>query len=189
MNHGQIGFRIDHTARTWGADLESLLTGHAQTLLKEETGLRRFVSNHSGKVGAIVGGSLGLAILAGTFVLSHRFASYQLAQARTALQTGNAASKINFLIENAARGEWIQFGNVLVFIIIGGCLAALGLAAWASSAAELPPLAFVLLTKRAEERRILRLASRRRRWASFVLSIILSIIASVLANILFAWAF
>jgi len=38
---GYIEIKISHTARSWGVDMESLLTGHVNTLLKDESPLKK----------------------------------------------------------------------------------------------------------------------------------------------------
>ena len=43
---GFANFRIEHTARTWGADLEALLSNHLNTLITEGSKLRVFLSKH-----------------------------------------------------------------------------------------------------------------------------------------------
>ena len=53
IRRGQTGVfvRIRHTDRTWGADLESLLTGHVKTLMKTPRPTEKVIYEHSGEIG------------------------------------------------------------------------------------------------------------------------------------------
>lgn len=49
-----ISLRIAHTARTWGADIEGLLTKHIQVLCKSPKGYQKFLYNDSETINKIV---------------------------------------------------------------------------------------------------------------------------------------
>ena len=67
---GFINFRIRHTARTWGADIEALLSGHINNMLVPQPKLRKFIWKHSFKIG------LGVSI---TFFVTALFLSFSTA--------------------------------------------------------------------------------------------------------------
>ena len=50
---GNVSFRIKHTARSWGADLEALLSSHVKGLIRKETGVRSWLRSKSGWIGAL----------------------------------------------------------------------------------------------------------------------------------------
>lgn len=50
-----ISFIISHTARTWGADIEGLLSRHLNTIVKKENKIRRYFRYNSESVGNILG--------------------------------------------------------------------------------------------------------------------------------------
>ena len=50
-----INFRIEHTARTWGADIESLLTNHLSSLLQKTPRLKKIIRENDEAIGNTVG--------------------------------------------------------------------------------------------------------------------------------------
>ncbi len=55
-SHGS-GFliSIEHTARSWGVDIESLLVGHIRTIIKKKTKINRFLDHYDNTIGLFVG--------------------------------------------------------------------------------------------------------------------------------------
>jgi hypothetical protein len=48
---GGMNLRIEHTDRTWGTDIESLIRGHLQLLQKTVSKARQFSNRFSGVIG------------------------------------------------------------------------------------------------------------------------------------------
>jgi hypothetical protein len=74
---GVMQLRISHTDRTWGADLDGLLTGHLKQLLVRLSGLKEFVAKRAVYVGFGVGFCLFIILMAGLYYASDQLhASY-----------------------------------------------------------------------------------------------------------------
>ena len=185
-----IFLQIRHSARTWGVDIESLLTGHVNAMLKEEPKLKRFVYDHSGLIGLIVGLVFLSMTVVGSFVWTNHFVESQLRAARTVMQNSASSAealgiRLNFLIERTVSGEWTRFLFALaIFVFVSGVLSIV-FGIWTSSAAENRPSSFVLLSKRAEDEKVKALAMREHGWLQFVGSIIVMVITGICANALF----
>jgi hypothetical protein len=67
-----ISIQIQHTARTWGVDIDALLTGHLKLLEKQIPWSRRIANKYSGQIGFL---SAATAILVG-LVLSYLVADH-----------------------------------------------------------------------------------------------------------------
>ena len=52
---GYITFQISHTARTWGGDIEALLSGHIKNLLQPASKIRNYIREHDGLIALFVG--------------------------------------------------------------------------------------------------------------------------------------
>jgi hypothetical protein len=48
---GNVFVRINHTDRTWGTDIDALLTGQIKTFFRRESTLRELIRLHSTKLG------------------------------------------------------------------------------------------------------------------------------------------
>jgi hypothetical protein len=134
---GHIAYRIRHTARTWGADIESLLTGHAKHLLLPQSPLRQFAQAHSGKIAIAVALLFFASTVAACFFAADRIASEQLKLVAGLLQSPNALDlKLNRLLQMTAEGFWGRyFFSVFVFVIFS-FVASVLLAIWAGFAAD-----------------------------------------------------
>lgn len=187
ISTGQIMFRIAHTARTWGVDLESLLAGHIDGLLKKESRTKSFIIRHSGKLGVIAALVTYLIVVFGSFLATRRFAAWQIdkIQAATALQV---SEKIDFMTARYAEGSWTQFTLLLTVFLLAALIGAIAIGIWVSDSGENRPSSFVLLSRKAEEERVEALNKRERRWLIFGASVLTSILSGFVANALFAWA-
>jgi hypothetical protein len=188
---GEIGIRIAHTARTWGADIEALLVGHVNTLLQLEGPLRNFIYQHSGSVGLAVATMFFLLTVTGAYFTSEQFLERQLASMRAvAGHPGNSvpdlALKLNFLIENATKGAWPRFSFALSVYLTVSLVAAAFMGVWAGTSAENRRPSFILLSQKAWERRVQLLSRRQRKWLSLAGSFVVSIAAGVIGNAIFA---
>jgi hypothetical protein len=94
-----INFIISHTARTWGADIEALLTKHLEVLVKKDSKILRYIRYSSDSVNNIIFSILFLI----TLIFSYRNTLNQL-------QNKETASDSVF---------WIHHYGNYVFLLIG----------------------------------------------------------------------
>ena len=181
-----ISFRIEHTARTWGADIEALLAGHVENFRQSASPVRAFVSTHNGKVGVAITAFFLAIVVSGAYLVTRAFSQSQLAVARNATRGPELAAKVNFIIERFSAGSWTQYNFALTVFLLLSFVAAIGLGVWAAESAERPQYTFVLLTKAAEARRHMVLRARERRWMRFLLSVFGGLVLGVASNYFFA---
>lgn len=184
---GYLSFRIAHTARTWGVDLESLLAGHIDGLLKKESRAKTFIIRHSAKLGVIAALVTYLIVVFGSFLATRRFAAWQLDKIQAALAL-QVAEKIDFLTARYAEGSWTQFNLLLTVFLLAALIGAIAIGLWVSDSGENRPRSFVLLSRKAEEDRVEALRKRQKQWLIFGASVITSVLSGFVANALFAWA-
>jgi hypothetical protein len=188
---GNISFRIHHTARTWGADIEALLTAHVNSLLKTDGTARKWLQKHSGLVALATAGMLITNALVTAVLSANRFAQGQIVAARAIMRNPQASmaalvERTNSALEIVAAGEWPRFLlKILLFLIIS-TVVSIALAVWAASAADNERPSFVTLTKESSKRKEALLNSFRKSFRSFVFSVVVSILTGLAGNYLFA---
>lgn len=191
INGGHIVFRIRHTARTWGADIEGLLRGHAQHLILPQTATRAFVQKHSGKIALVVALLFFVGTIAACLLMANNIAESQLNTIKDLLSTSNAIDqKLNQILKLISEGYWGRyFFSVSVFLIFS-FIASIALAIWTESTADTTRPSHILLTKKSEQHKKEQDAHYSNKWWSFVGSIVTSIITGIAANIIFTsyWA-
>jgi hypothetical protein len=191
-NH--ILLRVNHTARTWGVDIESLLAGHINTWLIPEKGLKKFISNHSGPIGFSFGLGFFVLSMLGAYFTASRLVTAQVAAAKSLLEShGSAATsiagKIDFLVQAAAQGAWPRFALGLSGFFFASIVLAIIAGAWVGTAAENSPSSFLLISKKAEERKVEVLEAQQRTSVKFIASLIMGVSTGLVANIIFAKLF
>ena len=118
-----ILLRIEHTERTWGVDIESLLTGQVKTFIKGLTKTEIFLSKHNEATGLTVGFLLLLGAIGAVFYTSSSFVeSYRekIQELSSAVGSNNSIieSKINFLIDIIQQ----EHGLVSILQLVFSCL-------------------------------------------------------------------
>lgn len=183
---GQITFRVAHTARTWGADIESLLSGHVKHLLLPEGKARGFVRKHSGKISLLLGVLFFVCSVAACIYSAGQISQEQFNLLKPILNDPSALDqKINMLLEFMISGFWGKFFfSVFVFSIFSLFFAIL-LVVWAETSADARKPSYLLLTKRSHQDKAVADRKYQSKWYSFFSSIFVGTVTGVIANIIF----
>lgn len=191
LGGGHMSFRVKHTARTWGADMESLLSGHIKHMLLPEGKFRSFIRRHSGKIATLFGFTFFVSSLAACFYSAGKAELKRLEILKPILADGaNLDLKLNTLLDMVARGYWgTFFFSVFVFTIFS-LVAAIVLGGWAEASADTHRPSYILLTKKSEQYKQEADSEYRSKFLSFIASIVTAVITGVTGNILFTlyWA-
>jgi hypothetical protein len=184
--------RISHTARTWGADLEAMLTGALKCYVTKQHVIKRLISKHSEKVGVGIMAVLFIASLIVAYFTINRFMISQLAELQGLNDPSKgdvAQAKMDYLLAFLASGVWPRcFFYVIVFLIISLVLS-IGLGIWVGTAAAIHEPSYLLLTAQSEKEMADVKRKNQRSWRTFILAIATSIVVSSINKIVFAWLF
>lgn len=187
---GLIDFRIHHTDRTWGTDIEGLLDGQLHTLLKEENGIREIVSDWSSTIGFFAGVFSFVAALLGVVTVTRNLIGRYLEQASklasSDTQTFDAVvKKLDFLIDIIASGFWTKYAFYATGYFLIAIIASIIIGFVIGAAADNKLPSFVLLTKGAEERKSAVLTRYNSNWLYFIAQLIGTLIVAIFGNYLF----
>lgn len=183
-----ISLHISHTDRTWGTDIESLLTGYVRTLKIEENRIKRLIRKKSGWIGFTVFALMLAAAMFTAYKLNNKMLTryHEKLTAITDSTTEHLPmEKVDLLIDILIQRRWIpQVLDSSTFILISFCLSAFfGILVAVKAVSE--QHSFVLLSNAAEEHRQKVLRKRNRDWFMFFASLGGSIVTGVAANLLF----
>jgi len=188
---GLISFRIEHTARTWGADIEALLSHHLKSFVKSESKLKTFLINNRSRVGPVVAGSIIFSSVIGVILTTIDFTARQVAEAKAVSESnpgsslGALSQKVNYLASYLSSGIWPHyFMNVIIFLILTFLLAE-SLSYWASFSAGIRIPSFILLSRyddRRKKEHAIRMSNKVR---SIIGSIVVALFLGVLSNVVF----
>lgn len=186
--HG-INVRIEHTARTWGSDIENVLTNQVQHIQADRSWWSKFIEDNShwfwiGVVCVIIAGSVASSLLA---VWAYASRLRELARNATGLGINE---QIEYVLSLVSSGVWPQFTFIcLLFIIIVSMLATVSSVVLGGITAipEMP--SFVLFSNRSERMREKFLRKRELKERGFFVSLGIELIAGVAVSIIYALYF
>jgi hypothetical protein len=188
---GTAGFRIEHTARSWGADIEALLSAQIKSLMKPKSVIKNFIRKNNSKISLGVSSLFFSATLFISFSVTQHFSDLQAKRMSELLIKSNNAtlvdlnSNLNYLAQFVASGSWSAFYfKVLVFTIISLFLA-IALGIWVESATDNYEPSFLLLTDESIKHKETVTKRIERKWLSFIFAILTSIMCGVVGNIIF----
>lgn len=182
--------RISHTERTWGVDIESLLTGHVKTLFKKQSKTALFINRYSDKIGSFVGSVFFVGALLCVYITTNQFINSYLETVKNLnsehlLISEILIQKIDLLTDIISKGVWPRFVFAVISFIVISAMISIILGVWVTGKADKRPQSFVLLSKKALEHRERMETQIKRDWAMFYVSIIISIVTGIVSNILF----
>lgn len=183
---GHISFRVSHTARTWGADIESLLSGHIKHILLPESKVREFTRKHSGKIAMGLATTFFVCSIIACFYSAGKISQEQIELLNPLISDpAQINQKLNMLLELMASGFWGKFFfSVFVFTIFS-LFSAIFLGVWAETSADTKQPSYILLTKKSKQHKEKADKKYSNKWVSFILSIVVGVATGVVANIIF----
>jgi hypothetical protein len=185
---GFIDITIHHTARTWGADIESLISNFSESLMKNEHWLKKYIRKYEGWISLISAFIFFLFSVTGTFWAIINFSNSKISATTELLKTnmsGNVNSKIDFLIQDYAMGDWPKFYFKIFIFLVFSLIFAIIFGIWTSSAVSRKGPSFLNLTRESKNYKKVIINKSRRQWLNFALSILTNIICGITSSYIF----
>lgn len=186
---GSVAYRVKHTARTWGEDIEALLVKFIKSITIEPNKIKNFIVKKSGYVGFLSGLFIFALSNWGNYVGYKSFSNNAIQQVNSYLSSSlpNIDSKIDFIANYLAEGQWTQFNivsnlftSIMIFISIS-----LGL--FVSFSLDINEPSYILLTSESEKNKTKSERRIKKNWTIATLSIIGSIVIGVISNYIFSF--
>jgi hypothetical protein len=163
-----IKLRIEHTDRSWGADMEALLRGQLEMLRRPIGKARMFANTFSGWIGGLAATVALILTLIASYRISAEFALNQVEKLNVAIKDAAPSDvvsrKVSFLVDLVAAGIWTRFtlfaAVLLIALLIGSVV--LGVLVSEKAHVELP--SFLLLTNRSAQNREREIARLNNSW-------------------------
>tara|TARA_R110000744_G_scaffold229364_3_gene347350 strand:+ start:539 stop:1504 length:966 start_codon:yes stop_codon:yes gene_type:complete len=160
-----VGFRISHTARTWGADIEGLLSKHIKTITNKDSKVLDFFKYNDNAVENII-----TAILFGMTLIFNIIKTNKITN----------ITDTSILIRHYGNLMFLFFG---IYVLTRFTIVILERFEIFSSPS------FVRLTKETEKFKLRKLKSYKSKWVKYFGTILLSLIIGISSNILYKFLF
>jgi hypothetical protein len=181
-----ITLRIEHTDRTWGADIEALLRGHLEMLRQPIGRARAFANRFSGWIGLLAGTVAFILTLIATYRISVEFALVQLARLKEATKgvTGNdlTSYQLDYLVDLIASGVWTRFTLFAAVLFIALLIGSIILGAVMGEMAHVRVPSFLLLTSRSKLNRDSEKHRLEHSWYQLLFTFLGAMLIGVLSN-------
>lgn len=183
---GEFRITIQHTARSWGSDIESLLINQIKSLLIPCSRLREVIKKYSTTIGVLVGILFLISSLTSIYIFTRSFNEAEISRVNEFIGKANDINeKTDFILNYiASNSQNLFFIKSELYTVVTIFLAIL-LGAWVGSLADTEVRSYVVLTREALKQRDRLEEKRKRRWIWFFLSVVISIISGFVANLLF----
>ncbi len=185
--HGQIGIEIKHTARSWGSDIESLITNNLKNYLKSTKKIDKFRNKWSIQIGVIIGFLFLLISIIGLYINTSTNVENELKKVENFLSKNiNLNDKLDYMLTFIINyNQNLIFLNSASFIIISIVFSII-ITIWVSTLAENIPKSFLILTKKAKENHEEQIKKSERKAVKFWFSLIFPIICGIISNYIYA---
>lgn len=186
----RIQLRINHTARSWGVDIQSLIMNHVKGYFVQDTKAVKFITTHSGTIGVISGvtlfGATVLIALNRTKVFQDDQRKY-LAASLNSLTTTELSAKLDFLVNLTANGVWPRYLLSLSGFLLIGLLISILFGVWVGLIADNPSRSFILLTDKSKDLRKKYLNKRKNGFLSLAIASFGAILLGLASEYIFRW--
>lgn len=185
---GEFRINIEHTARSWGSDIENMLTNQIKSHLKQENKFKHFVRRHSSKFSLSFAVLFFLTSILGAFKVTNNFINSEITKVKsfTNVDKHSVDEKIDFLTSYIASGSYSQhYFKVGVFLLISIILSIL-FGVWIEeTASNNREPSFVILTRKAKDYRDEVAEKMKKKWTWFFVSVTTSVLTGLIANYIF----
>ncbi len=185
----EFRLNIQHTARSWGSDIESLLSHQINSIVVPQSKWRIFLNRNSYKVATFFGVLIVFSASIGIFFVVRTYVETQTNIVDTEIKrTGtDIIQKMDFLLKYIASNRRAKLDAITTIILTGFLLISVAMGAWVQSLAKLEENSYVILTREAQKAKDRQEKRLKKKLILFLLSFCLSIITGVIANLIFKW--
>ncbi|WJM09794.1 hypothetical protein [Paenibacillus sp. PK1-4R] len=118
---GAIKFVIGYTDRTWGNDIQNLLSNQVKVLLEDERSFYKTIKKNQNRITLLSSISLFLIVLFGCIYTVNSYSEYSVNKINNIIiGTNDINIKLNYISEYIASGDWQQFNLYAIILLIGG---------------------------------------------------------------------
>lgn len=185
---GIIIIRIDHTARSWGSDMENLLSGHIDNFMADKEGKsRNFFRTHSTHMAVITFIASCLFLFSFAYAVVIRWSEHITHEYANESTSGGdmILNKINFIANFIGAGHNSIIAVISQIYVIFALFISIIIGIWMKEIASYPKPSFILLSRASENKMEEVLKNYNKSWTTFIIAFTVNVIAGVVGNIVF----
>jgi hypothetical protein len=182
--------RIEHTDRSWGVDIENLLSGHIETIKKNEPSkLQSYLSKRAGRFALSAGVICFAVFAAGFFLTIGRYGDERISHFRDSLSTLSGYERVSTSLDILGgyllAADMPNFVAVILIFFVMAIVISIVFGAFIGDKLTVRPKGFLVLTRQAETARDEHLASARKYWVVLFFGVLSGLTSGVVSNLIF----
>jgi hypothetical protein len=190
-SQGLIKISINHTARTWAIDIESILQHYFESIIDTRASIKKFIVQKSGLISFICALCFFISIITISIVNTDQFSTQTIAEVNKNLSdpTLTTDKRINYISNYLAEGKWNQFTQKLVLFIIVGSVFAIILGIMIESILDEIKIgySFITVNEATKKHKQIVLKRANNEWWKLIGTILLGISTGVIGNYIFQY--
>ncbi|MGG4445380.1 hypothetical protein [Brevibacillus porteri] len=186
-----IEIKIDHTGRTWGVDIESLLTNHFNSIIEPPHKIKMFIKKYCDPISLSSGILLFAGLQYSLFINTTIFNNSTISKVKSFLDNPNLSTndRLNFIGTYIANGEWTLFTmKTSVFIFIATFISIVFGAFINSVLGNIKThYSFLCLTEESRKHKTKFLKKAKADFLNISISFVVGILTGIIANFIFSY--
>ncbi|WP_042168049.1 hypothetical protein [Paenibacillus gorillae] len=187
-NVGKIQYIIRYTDRTWGSDIQNLLSNQIKPLLEEENKFYAFLRKYQSPITFLCSIFLFVIILIGCISTANRYSVYSIKKIKNIIgSSSDLHVKLDKISEYIASGDWLQFNLIVTVILIAGVFLSIMAGILFDSILDKVSLneSFICLNDQTKKFKEKSRRSSRNNVIKFITSFLISVSCGVIGNYIF----
>lgn len=184
---GMITIRINHTSRSWGTDIESLLINHVETYKKNESKHRKYCRKNCSKISIIYLFAMILICLLGVFISKYKIEQSLKAESERIMEVDSelrVVEKIDYIIDYLIKNSSSFDSSAALFFFVIFMIGIFG-TAFLSEISKFREPSFILTSKTAEKHKVDVLLKLSKTWTKYFFIVVGGLVSGVVSNIIF----
>ncbi|QLY78058.1 hypothetical protein [Clostridium intestinale] len=187
IRSGVVEYKIQHTSRSWGVDIENLLTNRINSIIEKPKKLHEILS----KKKTLISFSFSSIICIGVFyTLAKKVSFYR----RTELSNVNADmerlmdnlnAKLDYVMEYIASGSVNRYNSILIIAGIVSIITSVVLAFWLQECLDIGEQSHILLTDESKKDKEKDDKAEKNNWRKLILTIVSSILTGIAGSFIY----
>jgi hypothetical protein len=186
LSSGQIHLTIQHTARSWGSDIESLLTNQINSILIKPNKFKDYIQKNSQLIGLLTFAIFFLTCFVTISITASNFNQNEITKTETVIKSAKTLDiKVDAILNYLATNSQEQFSKITNIYMFFSFFVALILAIWIANLASNRIQSYLVLTREAKTAMEKSIKKGRNKFILFFVSIGVSIITKIVASYIF----
>lgn len=186
---GIVEYKIEHTSRSWGVDIENILVNQINIMIEKPKKSVQFIMEH--RVG--VAGIVSLSISTWLSMIGYKYIKFLQDRDLNSVKESlnkiglDLNSKLNYLINYIAMNSLTKHSDRILLLAVASAFMLNIMFIWTSVSLDIRKESYILLTEESRRYKERQDNKARRKWRIFIGTLITGILTGIIGNFIYAY--